>query len=161
MNFSLLFSKLRFPWHVLCIDPLRHRWTRQNMGIDTILRSFHMHHGQSLSKQVKYTKIIIKYIFFLNNFFFLKTCPQTPWVGRRLRPIANCQWCMQIGHWTNKQIGTIPILLPEIRVRTRCQARVSGNPNGSNTKWREKRINEKKTNEGCKNISLNKKMITV
>lgn len=50
-------------------------------------------------------------------------------IGWRLWSIANCQWSLQIGLRQDQQIGSIPILLSEIRLRSRCKTRIPRNQN--------------------------------
>lgn len=141
----------RFPWNVLRLHPLRNCWARQDMGLDTILWSVHLCFGQgnqqvtlknplnTIPKQNRNKRNNKANKLKKTHFLLFK---QTYGTRRRLWTIANCQRSLQIGHWQNQQIRSIPILLSEIRLRGRCKARISRNQNRTNTKWREERISE-------------------
>lgn len=53
------------------------------------------------------------------NFFLFSSFSKASRASWRLWPIANWKQSLQIGYGANKQIGTIPILLPEIHLRKR------------------------------------------
>lgn len=60
MFFNTFLSYYRFPWNVFCINKMCHCWTRQDMGIGSILWSFYMCCIRRYSTKVRLIKWIIK-----------------------------------------------------------------------------------------------------